>query len=122
MGRWFFAVPLAEDLVISIGHIAHNAERRWTEKGKKMGKLIDIDEAYKVLTDYYHHKTEIQHKALKEAIERVPIADATFMRHGHWVIDEDGNIKCSECGYHGVGDNYCERCGAKMDEVTNEIG
>lgn len=41
-----------------------------------MGRLIDIDEAYKVLTDYYHHKTEIQHKALKEAIERVPTVDA----------------------------------------------
>lgn len=92
------------------------------EKGKKMGRLIDIDEAYKVLTDYYHHRTEIQHKALKEAIERVPVADAVFMRHGHWIVDEDGNIKCSECGHRGVGDNYCERCGAKMDEVTNEIG
>lgn len=83
-----------------------------------MGRLIDIDEAYKVLTDYYHHRTEIQHKALKEAIERVPTVDATFMRHGHWVVDEDGNIKCSECGHRGVGDNYCERCGAKMGEMV----
>lgn len=39
-------------------------------------RLIDADEAYKVLTDYYHHKTEIQHEALKEAIERVPTVDA----------------------------------------------
>ena len=39
-------------------------------------RLIDADEAYKVLTDYYHHKTEIQHKALKEAIERVPTVAA----------------------------------------------
>lgn len=39
-----------------------------------------------------------------------------IIRHGHWVVDEDGNITCSECGHHGVGDNYCERCGAKMDE------
>ena len=38
-------------------------------------RLVDADEAYKVLTDYYHHKTEIQHKALKEAIERVPTVD-----------------------------------------------
>lgn len=41
-----------------------------------MERLIDADEAYKVLTDYYHHGTEIQHKALKEAIGRVPIVDA----------------------------------------------
>ena len=39
-------------------------------------RLIDADEAYKVLTDYYHQRTEIQHKALKEAIERVPTVDA----------------------------------------------
>ena len=39
-----------------------------------------------------------------------------IIRNGHWIVDEDGNIKCSECGHHGVGDNYCERCGAKMDE------
>ena len=37
------------------------------------------------------------------------------VRHGKWIVDEDGNIECSECGCHGVGDNYCERCGARMD-------
>lgn len=48
--------------------------------------------------------------------EWCPLVDADVepVRHGHWVVDEDGNVKCSECGYHGVGDNYCERCGAKM--------
>lgn len=107
-------------------------------------RQIDADEAYKVLTDYYHHGTEVQHKALKEAIERVPTVDidaitesherigydrgfrdgyaqaTSEVRHGHWIVDEDGNIKCSECGYHGVGDNYCERCGVKMDEVIED--
>ena len=39
-------------------------------------RLIDADEAYKILTDYYHQRTEIQHKALKEAIERVPTIEA----------------------------------------------
>lgn len=48
--------------------------------------------------------------------ERCPLTvDAEPIRHGHWIVDEDGNIECSECGHHGVGDNYCERCGAKMD-------
>ncbi len=42
------------------------------------------------------------------------------IEHGHWVVDEDGNIKCSECGHHGVGDNYCERCGTRMDEVEDD--
>ena len=61
------------------------------EKGKKIGRLIDIDEAYKVLTDYYHHKTEIQHKALKEAIGGVPSIDAVE------VVRCKDCVNCSEC-------------------------
>ena len=87
--------------------------------------LIDADEAYKVLTDYYHHKTEIQHKALKEAIERVPTVDidaiteshertgydrgfrdgyaqaTSEVSHGHWEgkpIAGYSTVRCSECG------------------------
>jgi hypothetical protein len=35
-------------------------------------RLISADKCYEVLTEYYHHNTDIQHKALKEAIDRVP--------------------------------------------------
>ena len=31
-------------------------------------RLISEEEAYKTLTEYYHHRTEEQHKALKEAL------------------------------------------------------
>ena len=54
-------------------------------------RLIDADEAYKVLADYYHHKTEIQHNALKEAIERVPTVDAVE------VVRCKDCVNCSEC-------------------------
>lgn len=37
--------------------------------------LISKEKAYKVLTEYYHHKTEMQHKALREALDMVPSAD-----------------------------------------------
>ena len=37
-----------------------------------MSDLISRKAAYEVLTDYYHHKTETQHQALKEALGRVP--------------------------------------------------
>ena len=37
-----------------------------------MDDLISRQAAYKTLTEYYHHTTEIQHKALREALERVP--------------------------------------------------
>ena len=37
--------------------------------------LISREKAYKVLTEYYHQRTEIQHIALREALDMVPIAD-----------------------------------------------
>ena len=91
-----------------------------------MERLIDADEAYKVLTDYYNQRTEIQHKALKEALSRVPTVDidaitesherigydrgfrdgyaqaTSEVRHGHWVVtpytDYDDTYECSVCG------------------------
>ena len=53
--------------------------------------------------------------AYKYDVFDAPTVETKFVRHGHWEVDDDGNVKCSECGYSGVGDNYCERCGAKMD-------
>lgn len=94
-----------------------------------MPRLIDADEAYKVLTDYYHHRTEIQHEALKEALSKVPTVDAEPVRHGHWInhfddlFPEESTQECSVCHAEQMGtmlnDNYCPNCGAKMDEVED---
>lgn len=40
-----------------------------------MSDTISREKAYEVLTEYYHHKTEMQHKALREALDRVPPVD-----------------------------------------------
>lgn len=50
-------------------------------------RLVDADEVYKVLTDYYNQRTEIQHKALKEAIERVHTVDAVEV------------VRCKDCRF-----------------------
>ena len=94
---------------------------------------IDADEAYKVLTGYYHQRTEIQHKALKEAIERTPTIEAEPIRHGHWMSYEFATDyrwrKCSVCGTADEYINilgleairrYCPFCGAKMDEEIED--
>lgn len=39
-----------------------------------MDDLISRQAAYEFLSDYYHHRTEMQHKALREALDRVPSA------------------------------------------------
>ena len=60
------------------------------------------------------------------------IADAESVKHGHWIEvqrihekDHTAICECSLCGdtvwvYDGQRAwNYCPRCGAKMDEVTD---
>lgn len=51
-----------------------------------MADLIDRHDAYKVLTEYYNHHTEAQHKNLKEALNRVP----------------EAVVMCKDCILHGV--------------------
>ena len=98
-------------------------------------RLIDADEAYKVLTDYYHTRTPIQQLALKEALARVPTIDVEPIRHGKWIkenivltsLPPKGRWHCSRCGSINDGYDesvltpYCPNCGAKMDEVNDEI-
>ena len=88
-----------------------------------MGRMIDTDAAYAVLTDYYHHSTDTQHAALKEALEMVPTVDAVPVRHGRWKEDPSGYgfWICSACGFVSEASaadmlyKFCQVCGAKMD-------
>lgn len=92
---------------------------------EQMSKYIDTDTAYKVLTEYYHQKTQVQHEALKEALSRVPAADVVEVRHGRWIYRQlpmplsDGSkecVECSVCHTHWDGKmNYCPNCGSHMD-------
>ena len=58
-------------------------------------RLIDADEAFRVLSDYYHHRTETQADALREALERVPEAVVRCKDCRHW---RDDNPRVN--GYH----------------------
>ena len=81
--------------------------------------LIDRETAYKVLTKYYHHSTDIQHEALREALSRVPSAEKT----GRWeTFFPLSRPRCSVCGELCIGTHafdytltdYCPNCGARM--------
>ena len=88
-----------------------------------MGRMIDTDAAYAVLTDYYHHSTDTQHAALREALGRVETVDAVPVVHGHWKEDTGGYgfWICSACGFVSEASaanmlyKFCPHCGAKMD-------
>ena len=106
-----------------------------------MPRLIDADELIKVLDDTLAEQSkdadirELLQKSLlvgfaKQVIEDAPTVDAEPVKHGHWIevdtqyIDE---TKCSNCGVVECFNkgwkrfNYCPNCGAKMDEVEDEI-
>lgn len=76
------------------------------QKGGFMEGTISRNDAYNTLTEYYHHTTEIQHKALREALERVPSAQPIRCKdcrwrddYGHWlgcpVLNTDDDNFCS---------------------------
>lgn len=86
-----------------------------------MAKYIELEDAYKTLSDYYHHSTDNQHMALREALDRVPAADVVERKTGRWIsYIEDGYLECPFCGAatNCDGDeselHFCFSCGAKM--------
>ena len=81
---------------------------------------ISREAAYDTLTDYYHHRTDIQHQTLREALSRVPAADVRPVVRGTWEYISFMTCRCSVCKevFHELdGDNFCPNCGASMREV-----
>ena len=90
-----------------------------------MAKYVD---AGKMLEEYKHSIYDTTD--LEEMLNYMPAADVVEVRHGRWIKKYRGNYLCSVCGawyrttddYGNIIDgemtaNYCESCGAKMDEV-----
>ena len=87
-----------------------------------MSDLIDRQKAYEVISDYYHHTTDVQHEALREALNRVPSAEPE-RKAGKWLwkLADNGwaDHVCSVCGWTkntdihvSLGYKYCPNCGA----------
>lgn len=51
-----------------------------------------------------------------EIVRDMPTIDAEPIKHGHWIVADDGVTRCSIC--YGASDyerSFCGDCGAKMD-------
>ena len=96
-----------------------------------MTDYISREAAYETLTEYYHHSTEFQHDALKEAIQRIHAADVRPVVRGKWEYEEQevgganggaGTIwgyRCPRCDTLNVyKSNFCPNCGADMREES----
>ena len=56
---------------------------------------------YDTLTEYYHHKTDMQHKALAEALSRVPPSPSRPQEHGK---------SCEGCEWEDAEGEGCTNC------------
>lgn len=91
-----------------------------------MNDLISKSEVYKL----FNNGCGIE-KIHVAQIDDIPIVDAEPVKHGHWIYNkENGEVKCSRCRAEVAvtmcatdleeilaDENYCFKCGAKMDEV-----
>lgn len=58
-----------------------------------MAMIVDIDDVYKEITKYYHHKTDIQHAELRNALSHVKQvsfipADIDDLIDRNWAIED----------------------------------
>ena len=52
----------------------------------KNTRLIDAQDTFNVLSDYYHHNSSTQHLALQEALNKVPTVDAIPVE---WILNNE---------------------------------
>ena len=93
------------------------SDRLGVKTCKTCTDTISRQDAYDTLTDYYHHTTQTQHDALRDALSRVPSAqskprEVVPHRNYHYLSD----YWC-KCGWHlgKKGDvKHCPDCGRKV--------
>ena len=82
-------------------------------------EAIEILSGIRAYYNIFYEYEEPTYAALSKAI----FALKAEPKYAYVIFDEDGNIKCSNCGSGNCFDNYCGHCGAKLigkrkDEMT----
>lgn len=75
-------------------------------------RLIDADELL-LLYDGVDESLKVSLRVVKQNIKDIPTIEAE-PKHAYVIVDEDGNMECSNCGSSNCFDNYCGNCGAKL--------
>lgn len=96
-------------------------------------QLIEVEAAILIIEEIQQNKDIPKNYGtlldIKRRIRRLPTIDVEPVVHAHWIYNTDDftpKNRCSHCGYNkpisaGEGikqepDDYCNKCGAKMDE------
>ena len=81
----------------------------------------------------YENEYNLTAKHIEDAVKQLPSVNPQKPKTGHWIVNEWGNISCSECGCTALYDKvypgesvfgkairikttFCPTCGAKMVE------
>jgi len=84
-----------------------------------MPRLIDATRIEQYILNNCSDNEEIN--AIYAEIINAPTIDAE-PKHAYVIVDEDGNMECSNCGSSFCFDSYCGHCGAKlMGERKKEV-
>lgn len=87
-------------------------------------KTVDLSE--RITVTYYDDEYEEWSQktvAISDVLDSV-CDDYTVIeaepKYAYVIVDEDGNMKCSNCGSGNCFDNYCGHCGAKLIEERKD--
>ena len=88
--------------------------RRANAEGERDMRLIDADKlkTHYAWWDDFDHLRETK-KDFDTIIDLQPTVEAE-PKHAYVIVDEDGNMECSNCGSGNCFDDYCGHCGAKL--------
>ena len=75
-----------------------------------MAKYIELEDAYRTLSDYYHHSTYVQSIALREALDRVPAADVVERKPMAEDVEELIGMMRDYAKECASGDDMCASC------------
>lgn len=80
-----------------------------------MAEYIDKQDAIDIFKQYKKRKwISMPIEQVIEIISVVPYVEVEPVKHAYVIVDEDGNMECSNCGSSNCFDNYCGNCGAKL--------
>ena len=102
----------------------------WPKTGRTTPEYIDREAALQALKSEGITRNMRAYKKVQD----IQAADVASVRHGRWIWDDDGYLRCSRCikkapvltQYQDepvtTTTNYCPNCGAKMDGEEGENG
>jgi hypothetical protein len=87
-----------------------------------MPRYIDADEVLETMrSNMDMQELYLPIHFIDFVIEDMPTADVQPVKHGRWMLCDDGYIRCSECKSKAfiendetIATNFCHSCGANM--------